>query len=59
MTEEAASDVPPTFDAVSDDPFTVLGLSPTATDDEIKAAYRKLVLKCVLLLLLLLLIVHV
>jgi DnaJ-domain-containing protein 1 len=52
MTEEAASDVPPTFDAVSDDPFTVLGLSSTATDDEIKAAYRKLVLKCVLVLLL-------
>jgi preprotein translocase subunit Sec63 len=32
---------------LQDDPFTVLGLSREATDDEIKAAHRKLALRCV------------
>ena len=31
---------------LQDDPFEVLGLEKTATDDEIKAAHRKLALKC-------------
>lgn len=32
--------------ALQDDPFEVLGLEKTATDEEIKAAHRKLALKC-------------
>ena len=32
---------------LQDDPFEVLGLSKDASDEEIKAAHRKLALKCV------------
>ena len=30
---------------MSKDPYEVLGIRPTATDDEVKAAYRRLALK--------------
>lgn len=41
---------PPSFESVSeidDNPFNILGVDSSASDDEIKAAYRKLVLKYV------------
>jgi DnaJ-domain-containing protein 1 len=48
MSSEVLDDPPPPFEAVESDPFEVLGVDKAATDEEIKAAYRKLVLKCVL-----------
>jgi curved DNA-binding protein CbpA len=46
MSTEEQSDPPPSFETVQDDPFAILGLDSTASDEEIKSAYRKLVLKC-------------